>query len=231
MMESWKGLCLIVTTFIKDGNICSSLWLVLWFTRNNELTSKYSCCVLLAIELILLVKCSDIFAIKLTTFSEHNHTFSLEEPIYLPRFAPSLYLQKFWVTSIHDVNSLNTLLNISRFSSSCLQRRMSISTETVFNFRVDWVTTLRLLNYLFALLCKSLYREILGWGQKSVCSIIYINISLNNEWYLKRPLTNNSGCYAWDRRIRQCKRRTQRSKVDLDLFHRLWKFDKSVTLW
>ena len=172
MMESWKGLCLIVTTFIKDGNICSSLWLVLWFTRNNELTSKYSCCVLLAIELILLLKCSDIFAIKLTTFSEHNHTFSLEEPIYLPRFAPSLYIQKFWVTSIHDVDSLNTLLNISRFPSSCLQCLMSISTD-FFNFRVNWVTTLRLLNYLFALLCKSMSREILAWEQKCMFSHLY----------------------------------------------------------
>ena len=166
MMESWKGLCLIVTTFIKDGNICSSLWLVLWFTRNNELTSKYSCCVLLAIELILPVWWSDIFAIKLTTFSEHDHAFNLEEPIYLPSCRSFSFFIFFWVTSIHDVNSLNTLLNISRFPSSCLQCHMSISTETVFNFRVNWVTTLRLLNYLFALLCKSMYREILGWGQK-----------------------------------------------------------------
>ena len=58
-------------------------------------------------------------------------TFSLEEPIYLPRVASSLYPHKFWVTSIHDFNSLDTFLNIFLPSASLVNIKRGIG----FNFR------------------------------------------------------------------------------------------------
>ena len=101
-------------------------------------------------ELILPENCSNIFAIKLTIFSakdvkictEHDLTFSLEKPIYLPRFASSVYPYKFWVTSIHNFNSLNTLLNIFVPPASL----GNINREIRFKFRenclLSWVISL-----------------------------------------------------------------------------------------